>query len=215
MFDVAREISKNLANNALIYKVNEDSLLQMFKFDDDEGRDTFWNSSAHILGHPLETEYECKLCTGPCTTREEGFYYTLLRDYFYSSPTVFAATPAVVFVHAKDESYLSTTIPKRISVFKAIQAEQQTRRLSLSSDPIKVTLPDKKVKEGKKWQITLFDVAREISKNLANNALIYKVNGVLWDMNCPLEEELLLQIFKFDDDEGRDTFLDSSAHILG
>lgn len=117
--------------------------------------------------------------------------------------------------HAKDESYLNATIPKRISLFEAIQAEQKTRRLSLSPDPIKVTLPDGKVKEGKKWQTTPFDVAREISKNLANNALISKVNGVLWDMNRPLEEDSLLQIFKFDDDEGRDTFWHSSAHILG
>ncbi|XP_058776552.1 threonine--tRNA ligase, mitochondrial 1-like [Vicia villosa] len=135
-----------------------------------------------------------------------------LSNRFYS-PT--AAATAAMVVHAKDESYLSATIPKRISLFEAIQAEQQTRRLSLSPDPIKVTLPDGKVKEGKKWQTTPFDVAREISKNLANNALISKVNGVLWDMNRPLEEDSLLQIFKFDDDEGRDTFWHSSAHILG
>ncbi|CAI8587621.1 unnamed protein product [Vicia faba] len=138
-----------------------------------------------------------------------------LSNRFYSSSTVFAAASAAMVVHAKDESYLSATIPKRISLFEAIQAEQQTRRLSLSPDPIKVTLPDGKVKEGKKWQTTPFDVAREISKNLANNALISKVNGVLWDMNRPLEEDSLLQIFKFDDDEGRDTFWHSSAHILG
>ncbi|CAL5188961.1 unnamed protein product [Lathyrus oleraceus] len=133
-----------------------------------------------------------------------------LSNRFYSP-----STAAAMVAHAKDESYLNATIPKRISLFEAIQAEQKTRRLSLSPDPIKVTLPDGKVKEGKKWQTTPFDVAREISKNLANNALISKVNGVLWDMNRPLEEDSLLQIFKFDDDEGRDTFWHSSAHILG
>ncbi|KAI5437002.1 threonine--tRNA ligase, mitochondrial 1 [Lathyrus oleraceus] len=133
-----------------------------------------------------------------------------LSNRFYSP-----STTAAMVAHAKDESYLNATIPKRISLFEAIQAEQKTRRLSLSPDPIKVTLPDGKVKEGKKWQTTPFDVAREISKNLANNALISKVNGVLWDMNRPLEEDSLLQIFKFDDDEGRDTFWHSSAHILG
>lgn len=133
-----------------------------------------------------------------------------LSNRFYS-----LSTAAAMVAHAKDESYLNATIPKRISLFEAIQAEQKTRRLSLSPDPIKVTLPDGKVKEGKKWQTTPFDVAREISKNLANNALISKVNGVLWDMNRPLEEDSLLQIFKFDDDEGRDTFWHSSAHILG
>lgn len=126
-----------------------------------------------------------------------------------------SSAAAMVVAHPKDESYLAATIPKRVQIFEALQAEQQTRRLSLSPDPIKVTLPDGNVKEGKKWQTTPFDIAREISKNLANNALISKVNGVLWDMNRPLEEDSSLQLFKFDDDEGRDTFWHSSAHILG
>ncbi|KAK2374591.1 threonine--tRNA ligase, mitochondrial [Trifolium repens] len=121
----------------------------------------------------------------------------------------------MVVAHPKDDAYLTATIPKRIKLFEEIQAEQQTRRLSLSPDPLKITLPDGTVKEGKKWQTTPFDIAREISKNLANNALIAKVNDVLWDMNRPLEEDSKLEIFKFEDDEGRDTFWHSSAHILG
>jgi hypothetical protein len=121
----------------------------------------------------------------------------------------------MVVAHPKDDAYLTATIPKRIQLFETIQAEQQTRRLSLSPDPIKITLPDGTVKEGKKWQTTPFDIAREISKNLANNALIAKVNDVLWDMNRPLEEDAKLEIYKFEDDEGRDTFWHSSAHILG
>lgn len=76
-------------------------------------------------------------------------------------------------------------------------------------------MPDGKVKEGKKWNTTPFDVAKEISKSLASNALIAKVNGVLWDMNRPLEDDCKLELFTFDTDEGRDTFWHSSAHILG
>ncbi|KAA3461032.1 threonine--tRNA ligase, mitochondrial 1 [Gossypium australe] len=56
-----------------------DCELKIFTFDSDEGRDTFWHSSAHILGQSLESIYGCKLCIGPCTTRGEGFYY----DAFY------------------------------------------------------------------------------------------------------------------------------------
>ncbi|KAK6931086.1 TGS protein [Dillenia turbinata] len=89
-FDVAKEISKCLASNALISRVHGDLWdmsrpregdceLKLYTFDDDEGRDTFWHSSAHILGEALEQEYGCKLCIGPCTTRGEGFYY----DAFY------------------------------------------------------------------------------------------------------------------------------------
>ena len=59
------------------------------------------------------------------------------------------------------------------------------------------------------------DIAQGISKSLAANALISSVNGVLWDMNRPLEGDCELKIFTFDSDEGRDTFWHSSAHILG
>ncbi|KAL2349384.1 hypothetical protein Fmac_003384 [Flemingia macrophylla] len=126
-----------------------------------------------------------------------------------------SAAAAAMVAHAKDEAYLEAAIPKRIRLFETIQAEQRTQRLSLSPEPIKVTLPDGNVKEAKKWLSTPLDVAREISKNLASNALIAKVNGMLWDMTRPLEDHCHLQIFKFDDDEGRDTFWHSSAHILG
>lgn len=84
--DIAKEISKSLATNALISQVNGvlwdmcrplegDCEIKLFTFDSDEGRDTFWHSSAHILGQSLERTYGCKLCIGPCTTRGEGFYY--------------------------------------------------------------------------------------------------------------------------------------------
>ncbi|KAM1763763.1 hypothetical protein ACFX14_003078 [Malus domestica] len=80
--DVAKDISKSLASSAVITKVNGelwdmarpleyDCELKLFKFEDDEGCDTFWHSSAHILGQALEVEYGCKLCIVPCTTRGE------------------------------------------------------------------------------------------------------------------------------------------------
>ena len=42
-----------------------------------------------------------------------------------------------------------------------------------------------------------------------------KAEGDLWDMCRPLEGDCKLVFFKFEDDEGRDTFWHSSAHILG
>ncbi|KAG8381368.1 hypothetical protein BUALT_Bualt06G0115000 [Buddleja alternifolia] len=117
--------------------------------------------------------------------------------------------------YTKDDAYLQSVIPKRIALFQSIQNEQNLHRLALSADLIQVTLPDGKVKEGRKWNTTPFDVAKEISKSLASNALISKVNGVLWDMNRPLEGDCKLELFTFDTDEGRDTFWHSSAHILG
>ncbi|CAB4289846.1 unnamed protein product [Prunus armeniaca] len=123
-------------------------------------------------------------------------------------------------VQAKDEAYLEAVIPKRIELFESIQAEQRAARQSLpSSDPIRITLPDGKVKEGKKWITSPFEIASEISKSLASNALISEVNGVLWDMNRPLEGDAELRLFtldSFDNNEDvRHTFWHSSSHILG
>ncbi|KAL0299485.1 UNVERIFIED_CONTAM: Threonine--tRNA ligase, mitochondrial 1 [Sesamum radiatum] len=128
-----------------------------------------------------------------------------------AKPNSNSAPPA----YSKDEAYLQSVIQKRIALFESIKNQQNLSRLALSPDQIQITLPDGKVKEGKKWNTTPFDVAKEISKSLASNALISKVNGVLWDMNRPLEGDCKLEIFTFDTDEGRDTFWHSSAHILG
>ncbi|KAJ3693405.1 hypothetical protein LUZ60_008885 [Juncus effusus] len=115
----------------------------------------------------------------------------------------------------KDKAYLDAVTEKRIRIFEAIQAEQVAERANLGGEPIKITLPDGSVKEGKKLISTPFDIAKAISTGLANNALIAQVNGALWDMTRPFEGDCELKLFKFDDDEGRDTFWHSSAHILG
>ncbi|KAK9074660.1 hypothetical protein SSX86_007258 [Deinandra increscens subsp. villosa] len=115
----------------------------------------------------------------------------------------------------KDDAYLQSVIPKRIELFESIKSLQIAHRQSIAGDLIKVTLPDGTVKEGKKWETTPFDIAKELSKSLASNALISQVDGVLWDISRPLESDCQLKIFTFDSDEGRDTFWHSSAHILG
>ncbi|XP_062159626.1 threonine--tRNA ligase, mitochondrial 1 [Alnus glutinosa] len=136
---------------------------------------------------------------------------SLLR-HLYSAPPPLAAMASN---QPKDEAYLNKVIPKRIQLFESKKARQLAHLQSLSADPIKITLPDGTVKEGKKWVTSPLDVAREISKSLAANALISQVNGVLWDMSRPLEADCELKLFTFDSDEGRDTLWHSSAHILG
>lgn len=50
---------------------------------------------------------------------------------------------------------------------------------------------------------------------LADAAVISKVDGVLWDLDRPLEADCKLELIKFDDEEGQAVFWHSSAHILG
>ncbi|KAF4355482.1 hypothetical protein F8388_015236 [Cannabis sativa] len=149
--------------------------------------------------------------------RRYSFSSSSLRLFASSAvaPPLPSTTTAMAVAKFKDEAYLESVIPKRIKLFESIKAQQRANLESLPSDPIKITLPDGTVKDGKKWVTSPFDVAKEISKSLANNALISQVNGVLWDMTRPLEGDCELKLFTFDTDEGRDTFWHSSAHILG
>ncbi|KAK1272434.1 hypothetical protein QJS04_geneDACA012115 [Acorus gramineus] len=120
----------------------------------------------------------------------------------------------------RDEAYLDSVIQKRIRLFESIQGVQTSQRLqslqiSDQDSSIKITLKDGSVKEGKMGMTTPMDIAAQISKSLASNALISQVNGTLWDMSRPLEGDCELKLFTFNDNEGRDTFWHSSAHILG
>ncbi|XP_039775717.1 threonine--tRNA ligase, mitochondrial 1-like [Panicum virgatum] len=126
-----------------------------------------------------------------------------------------APTAASAPVVARDESYLEAVTNKRVRMFEEIQARQALHRLNIGGEAIKVTLPDGAVKEGKKWITTPMDIAKEISSGLAASCLIAQVDETLWDMGRPLEGDCKLQLFKFDSNEGRDTFWHSSAHILG
>ncbi|KAF8654984.1 hypothetical protein HU200_061418 [Digitaria exilis] len=125
------------------------------------------------------------------------------------------AAAASALVVARDDSYLEAVTQKRIRMFEEIQTKQALERLNIGGEVIKVTLPDGAVKEGKKWITTPMDIAKEISSGLAASCLIAQVDETLWDMGRPLEADCKLQLFKFDSNEGRDTFWHSSAHILG
>jgi len=83
-YDIALGISKGLAENSVVANVNgkpwdmkrplvEDCELELCKFDHPAGRETFWHSSAHVLGLTLENKYGAHLCVGPAI--EDGFYY--------------------------------------------------------------------------------------------------------------------------------------------
>ena len=53
------------------------------------------------------------------------------------------------------------------------------------------------------------------SQGLADSTVVAKVNGVLWDLDRPFEEDSELKLLKFTDEEGEYVFRHSTAHMLG
>ena len=81
----------------------------------------------------------------------------------------------------------------------------------MEKTPIKITLPDGAVKDGKAYETTPLDVAKDISQGLANAVVAAKVDGKVWDLTRRLEGDCNLALLKFDDKDGLDTYWHSSG----
>lgn len=85
--DVAKSISEGLARKVLAAKVNgqvwdasreiiTDASLQLLTWDDADGKNTFWHSSAHLMAEAVESLFPgVKFWVGPALDR--GFYYDM------------------------------------------------------------------------------------------------------------------------------------------
>uniref|UniRef100_A0AC35TKV3 Threonine--tRNA ligase n=1 Tax=Rhabditophanes sp. KR3021 TaxID=114890 RepID=A0AC35TKV3_9BILA len=106
-------------------------------------------------------------------------------------------------------------IQERHQMFDRLMTEYKAEIASKVPEPIKITLPDGKIFEEQSWRTTPFDVALKIAKSLAENSVIAKVNGEVWDLDRPFEGDATLELLKFDNDEAKAVFWHSSAHVLG
>ena len=63
-------------------------------------------------------------------------------------------------------------------------------------------MPDGSQRKGTSWQTSPMDIAKEISKSLADRMVISQVDGELWDLERPLEKSCSLQLLDFEHPEG-------------
>ena len=78
---------------------------------------------------------------------------------------------------------------------------------------IKITFPDGNVREYAEGTTPL-QVAESISPRFAADVLAAKVNGEEWDISRPISSDAQIELFKWDDPEGKHAFWHSSAHLL-
>ncbi len=78
---------------------------------------------------------------------------------------------------------------------------------------IKITFPDASVREYEKG-VTGLEIAQDISRRLAQDALAISVNGETWDLTRPIYDDADVNILKWDDAEGKHAYWHSSAHLM-
>ncbi|MCC7466050.1 MAG: threonine--tRNA ligase [Saprospiraceae bacterium] len=141
--DVAKSISEGLARVVLSASVNgevrdllrpidSDCTIQFHKWEDKEGKQTFWHSSAHLLAEAIEALHPgTKFGIGPAI--ENGFYYDIDTG---DKPLTFADLPAIeqkMLELARQKSEY-----KRSEVSKADAIQYFTEK----NDPYKLELID-------------------------------------------------------------------------
>ncbi|MBP5797856.1 MAG: threonine--tRNA ligase [Bacteroidales bacterium] len=78
---------------------------------------------------------------------------------------------------------------------------------------INITFPDQSVRQYESG-VTPLDIAMSLSEGLARNVLAANVNGMKWDATRPIEEDATLQLFTWNDPEGKAAMWHSSAHLM-
>ncbi len=78
---------------------------------------------------------------------------------------------------------------------------------------VKITFPDGSVREYEQGVIG-FEIAESISPALARNVVSCGVNGETVELNRPINSDASVELYKFEDEQGKHTFWHTSAHLL-
>lgn len=121
---VALSISEGLAQNVLAAKVNgevwdasrslpDHCTVQLLTWNDDEGKSTFWHSSAHLMAEALEALYpNVKFGIGPPIAN--GYYYDVdFGDLHFSADDFDAVEQKMKELAGQSNRYLRTEVSKK------------------------------------------------------------------------------------------------------
>lgn len=78
---------------------------------------------------------------------------------------------------------------------------------------VKITFPDGSVREYEQG-VTGLQIAESISPALARNVVSCGVNGETVELDRPINEDASVELYKFEDEQGKHTFWHTSAHLL-
>ena len=121
-YQIAESISGRLAKEALVSKVNEkntdlnspifqDASVQIFTFDSEEGKETYWHSSSHLMAHAIQSLYpEAKFGVGPAI--ENGFYYDFEIGTKLTEDDLAKIEKRMMELAEKDQSFVRKELSK-------------------------------------------------------------------------------------------------------
>ena len=83
--------------------------------------------------------------------------------------------------------------------------EKTICKVQKTTDMINITFPDGSVRPFESG-VTGQEIATSISQRLAQDVLSVGVNGETWDLSRPITSDASIQLYKWDDEEGKHAY---------
>ncbi len=241
VYDVAKSISGRLAKEAMAgvvdgdvvdlrYILTQDCQLEILKFEDEGGKDTFRHTSAHILAQAVKRLYpDAKLAIGPAI--ERGFYYDfdvaqpfkpedliaiekemakIVSEKLAISRFELPREEAIGYCEKMEEPY-KVELVKDLPVDAVISFYQQGDFVDLCAGPHLFSTEDVK-------GIKLLSATGAYWKGDEKNKMLQRIYGVTFPKKSHLEEYLLMleEAKKRDHNKvGRELELFTTVDVIG
>jgi threonyl-tRNA synthetase len=215
IFDVAKKISGSLAKNVLIGQIDgkavdlstpitTDCALNIFTFEDKEGKNAFWHTSSHVLAQAVKRLFpDVHLAIGPAI--ENGFYYDfdspkafvpedlskiedemkkIIKENFHPHRIELSKKEAIDFFEAQGEEY-KIELAHAIDDGEKISLYEQGEFTDLCAGPHLFDLS--KIKA-----IKLTSIAGAYWRGDENNKMLQRIYGISFPKQSMLDEYLTL-----------------------
>jgi len=145
--DVAKDISEGFARNVISASfngttvetsthLNKNGSLELYTWDDNEGKKAFWHSSSHVLAQALEELYPgIKLTIGPAI--KNGFYYDVdLNDYVISDKDFDKIESKIIDISRGKHDFKMRVVSKKdaLNYYNNISNEYKTELINDLND---------------------------------------------------------------------------------
>lgn len=143
ILDVAKGISEGLARvvvgakvdgelKGLEEKLNEDSNIELLKFDDEGGKEIFWHTSAHMLAQAITRVFpDAKFAIGPAI--KDGFYYDIDLEHRLTPEDLEVLEKEMKKI-AKEDFQLVRTVMPRDEALEYLKDKGEVYKVELVED---------------------------------------------------------------------------------
>ena len=147
VIDVAKDISEGFARNVISASfngttvetsthLNKNGSLELYTWNDNEGKKAFWHSSSHVLAQALEELYPgIKLTIGPAI--KNGFYYDVdLNDYVISDKDFDKIESKIIDISRGKHDFKMRVVSKKdaLNYYNNISNEYKTELINDLND---------------------------------------------------------------------------------